>query len=142
MKLWLVAVRDLLPEHQEKSMKQLIPQREEENQTDNIRHQELLFHFGFFQQTGKALDKMGAVRREEKSLGRRDLVASWPVTWQTGSAGGSLWTGEEVSRDSARVSRPVCPRRQQRRRAVFHRLIPTLTSRRPTSFYQHRPPFF
>lgn len=121
MKLWLLAVRDPLPERQEKSTKQLILQREDENQTDNIRHRELLFHFGFFQQ--RHSDKMAAVRREEESLRRREPPDD---TRQTGSAGGSPGTAEEASRGSARVSRPS----------------PTITSRRPTSFYQRRRPFF
>lgn len=88
MKLWLVAVRDLLPERQEKSMKQLIPQREDENQTDNIRHQELLFHFGFFQQTGKALDKMGAVQKRPGGILVSHL-ANWISRWEPVDWGGS-----------------------------------------------------
>lgn len=104
MKLWLVAVGVSLPERQEESMKQLIPQCQDENQTDNIRHQELLFHFGFFQETGKAFGEDGsrAGEEEEEGLGRADLGASRPrshrpVALQAGPAGpGPVdWGGSE-----------------------------------------------
>lgn len=98
MKLWLVAVRDLLPERQEKSMKQLIPQREDENQTDNIRHQELLFHFGFFQQTGKALDKMGAVQKRPGGILASHL-ANWISRWEPVD-----WFVPDVSRDAEQLA--------------------------------------